>query len=180
MFRKLFFLTAGIFLLAMPVLTHAGDGPTQVTIAGNVNQANRGAIDKFTDAFLAYHDKTFSKAMELDLDALMALKQVRITADAEVWKGPMNLQGPGLDDVLAAAGVTDKAIVVKALDGYEIELSPSDIKEHQWVLALQANDKPLAIGGRGPMWLAYDTGGKKASTDEESKWVFSVFFLEVR
>jgi hypothetical protein len=81
--------------------------------------------------------------------------------------------------VLAAAGATGKAITVYAMDGYGANMSTEQIAAHDWVLAMDADGKPLGIGGRGPLWLAYDTGADKATTEEEGAWVWSVFHIAV-
>jgi hypothetical protein len=44
---------------------------------------------------------------------------------------------------------------------------------------LAARPRPLAIGGRGPAWLAYDTGTRRATPEEEGAWVWSVFYITV-
>jgi hypothetical protein len=179
MFRKLYLLIAVISLTAFPASVLADGSPVILTVYGDIDRSNRGASDKFFDAYLNHHDRVFDRAQVFDLKALNQLKQQRFIADAEGWGNPVALQGPSLEDVLAATGATDKDIIVTAMDGYSVELSAEELKGHRWILALKANEKTLAIGGRGPLWLAYDTQGSKASSDDEAKWVWSVFVIEV-
>jgi hypothetical protein len=104
---------------------------------------------------------------------------VTITANAEGWPGAVELEGPLLADVLEAAGATGRPITVYALDGYGASMSPEDIAAVAWVLAISADGEPLGIGGRGPAWLAYDTGEGVATAEEEGAWVWSVFHIAV-
>jgi len=167
-------LTAGTAAYAEPI-----SGGAVLTIAGDVGKTNRGALDPFHDGFLKHHEKTFEAAYEFDAAALDALPQKAITAEAEGWPAPLKLEGPLLADVLAAAGAGGKPVTVFALDGYGAEMSPEQIASREWVLATKADGQPLGIGGRGPLWLAYDTGDEKATADEEAPWVWSAFYIEV-
>ncbi len=179
MLRNLYCLIIGICLSLFSVPAFADGSPVVLTVYGNIAHSNRGASDAFFDAFLVHHDRVFDKAMAFDLDALEEMKQQKLTVEAEGWSGSVLLQGPGLEDVLATAGATGRDITVTALDGYSVEISADELKNHSWILALKANGKSLAIGGRGPLWLAYDTNGGKAGSDDEAKWVWSVFVIEV-
>jgi hypothetical protein len=171
------------FALAMLVLSAlpaaAADGATVLTVTGDIAKTNRGAFDAFHDGFLNYHGKTFDKAFEFDENALQALPQQQVTANAEPWKAAIAMTGPLLSDVLAAAGATGKPITVFALDGYGAAMTPEQIAAHPWVLATHADGVALGIGGRGPLWLVYDTGTGKASAQEEGAWMWSVFHIQV-
>ena len=170
-------LAAACLLLAGRPGWAADDGAV-LTIAGAVGKSNRGAYDAFHDAFFKHHDKNFQKAFAFDRDALKALPQVKITANAEGWPGKVAASGPRLKDVLAAAGIDGKATVTAfALDGYGVDFTAAERDAHDWVVAIEADGKPLGLGGRGPTWIMYDTGNGKASTDEEAKWVWSVFVM---
>ncbi len=179
MLRNLYCLIAGICLTLFSVPAFADDSPVVLTVYGNIAHSNRGASDAFFDAFLVHHDRIFDKALAFDLDALEKMKQQKFTVEAEGWSGSVLLQGPGLEDVLAIGGATGRNITVTAMDGYSVALSAEELSNHNWILALKANGKSLAIGGRGPLWLAYDTKGNKVGSDDEAKWVWSVFVIEV-
>ena len=156
----------------------ANAGPTVMTIIGKVATANRGAYNEFSDSFFKYHEKTFEKAFAFDRESLKALPQATAAANAEGWPAPVQASGPRLKDVLTAAGVADTTTITAfALDGYGVEFTPAERAAHDWILAIDADGKPLGLGGRGPAWLLYDTGSGKASTDEEAKWIFSIFLM---
>ncbi|MCP5081503.1 MAG: molybdopterin-dependent oxidoreductase [Alphaproteobacteria bacterium] len=152
-----------------------------LTIAGDITNTNRGKFDPFQDGFLAYHEKSFERAFQLTRNDLIHLPQSEITAlgSADTWHGPATLKGPRLKDVLARAGAGAKPVTIFALDGYGAAFDTKLLDSREWILAHTMNGQPLGIGGRGPLWLAYETGAKPASAEEEAKWVWSVFYIEV-
>lgn len=169
---------AALLAVSAPLAAQEGTG-TVLTVTGDIANTNRGRFDQFHDGFLNYHGKTFEKAYEFDRAALAALPQQSITANAEPWSKAVEMSGPRLADVLAAAGATGKPITVYAMDGYGAGMTVDQIAARDWVLAMNADGKPLGIGGRGPLWLAYDTGSGKATAEEEGAWVWSAFHIEV-
>lgn len=181
-----FWLCALSGLMACAMLARVGyaqteRGPAMVTIAGAIGKTNRGPVVKFTDAFFAHHEKTFPGAYVLDRAALLRLKQVSVTAHAVHWPRAHKFKGPLLRDVLALAEPKGKTIIPFALDGYGAEITVEMLDTQRWVLALEADGKPLGLGGRGPAWVVYDTTRTgPISEDEEAKWVWSVFFIEVQ
>lgn len=155
--------------------------PTVLTIAGEMANPNRGPLDPFHDAFLKHKDKTFSKGFALTRTALTALPQTKIVTHVDGWPAKVELEGPLLSEVLTAAGVAGNATVVAtALDGYNVDLTPEMRAAQKWILAISANGAPLAIGGRGPVWLLYGTDGKAVSQDIEATWVWALYLLEVQ
>lgn len=169
---------AALFVLSTPLAAQEPSG-TVLTVSGDIGNTNRGRFDQFHDGLLNYHGKSFEKAFEFDRAALAAMPQQSITANAEPWSEPLRMEGPKLADVLAAAGAAGKPITVYAIDGYGAAMTVDQIAAHEWVLALKTNGKPLGIGGRGPLWLAYDTGSGKATAEQEGAWVWSIFHIEV-
>jgi len=155
-------------------------GPVLLTVAGEVAKPNRGAMDPFLDGAMNSNSHTFAKATTFTFADLAGLPQVEIAANAEGWPGEVRLQGVRLADVLAAAGASGRSVTVYALDNYGVKLTPEEISSKDWVLASSANGVPLAIGGRGPMWLAWDTSASGPATKEqESQWVWAVYLVTV-
>ena len=149
-----------------------------LTVTGNISVTNRRPYDPFFDAFFKHHDKTFKKAFAFDRAALEKLPQKTVNANAEGWPQAIEAKGPSLKDVLDAAGVKPDALVtIMSLDGYAVEFTPSERQSHGWIVAIEVNGKGLGIGGRGPAWLMYDTGGKAINADKEGKWVWSAFSI---
>ena len=154
-------------------------GPVMVTVSGNISASNRPAFDGFADGFFKFHDKTFKSAFAFDRAMLAGLKQMSALARAVKWKASVRFTGPLLRDVLAKAGALDRTITVFALDGYAVKFTPKELAQHPWVLAIEADGKPLGIGGRGPAWLVHaTTKGTPATESQEAKWVWSIFYME--
>lgn len=153
-------------------------GGAVVTIIGDIDNANRGALDPFMDVFLKFNDRSFDKAFAMSKEALDELPQTSVRSNAEGWPMVVEASGPRVQDILAAAGIEEgKRVSFVALDGYSVSLSLEEISSQNWILATSANGKDLDIGGRGPTWLLYDTGDTIASSDEEAKWVWSVYLI---
>jgi len=151
-----------------------------LTVTGKIANANRGPFDAFRDGVFKVQEKSFEKAFAFDRAMLGRLKQVEITANAESFPAPVKLKGPLLEDVLALVKPQGESFAIYALDGYAWQAELGDIKGRGWILALEADGKPLSIGGRGPLWLAYDTGNIKITEQEEAKWVWAVYHIAVK
>ena len=78
------------------------------------------------------------------------------------------------------------AIIVIGVSGYMLieggvadEFDAKDVASHDWIVAIEADGSPLGIGGRGPIWLMFDTGGKTLKAEDEALWVWSAFMIVV-
>ena len=178
-----------VWLIGLPCLAHpaaAADTPTPagapiLTIVGNIPQANRPPFDKLEDLFFAYHERSFAKAYSFDLAMLESLGMSKATIAYEGWPEPLEVEGPLLRDVLAAAGAPEGTVATLALDGFATELSPDDLDAEDWIVAIKKNGLYLGIGQRGPVWVLYARrDGKTATIEDEQRWPWAVFLLEVR
>ena len=153
-------------------------GSVVLTVAGKVENWNRGAMAAERDNLLNHHKISFDKAMTFDADMLSALPvyELRVTATgAETTFG-----GPLLTDVLKSAGAANSAVKLVALDGTAVELTAEDVKNRNWMLALLVNGVKVGIGDFGPLWLMHKPGqGDAPSKEELQSWVSSVFYIEV-
>ena len=173
-------LAATLFTAAPVSAQDAGD-PVIVTVTGAVENTNRGAFDAETDVFFKHHELDFEKAHAFTRGDLAALGTEEITlAYAEEWSGERTFRGPRLADVLAAAGATGNSVTVQALDGYGLALDRKMIEDGHFILALESNGRPLAIGGFGPAWLVYPPDDWTHPTiAANSGLVWSIFHIAV-
>ena len=156
-------------------------GPVVLTVAGNITETNRSAFSEGEDAFLGYHEKSFAKAAEFDLAMLESLGLQEVVIDLDGWPKPMTLQGPRLADVLAAAGAAGRDITVVALDGFGSEISAEDIAADDWIVGLKRDGRALGIGQRGPLWVVYGKrDGSALTAEDEMRWPWAAFFIEVK
>jgi hypothetical protein len=171
-------------LTASPGAGAAGDlaapsGPVVLTVAGEIGTANRGPTVPVVDAFLTYHDISFQAAAEFDRAMLKSLGTHEIELAYKDWPKTYRFTGPRLADVLAAAGAEGHDITVVALDGYGEDISADEIADHDWIVALEVDGRPLGIGQTGPLWVVYAVPGTVASEEDESRWPWAVFFIAV-
>jgi hypothetical protein len=159
---------------------HKPKGPAVLTLAGKIDRTNRGGYDEGQDLFFKYHGKSFAQALELDHAMLEGLGLRRATLVYAGWPKPITVEGPVLQDVLAAAGAQPGRIRITALDGFTTEMAWSDLARETWIVALKADGKPLGIGQRGPCWVVYARGdGKPATAEDETRWPWAAFFIEI-
>lgn len=177
-----------IWLIALPWLAGAAaagtttpSGATVLTVVGKISQTNRPPFDKLTDPFFAYHERAFAKAYAFDLAMLEGLGMTRAVVAYEGWPDPLEIEGPLLRDVLAAAGASEGTVAILALDGFAAELTPDELAGENWILAIKANGRYLGIGQRGPAWVLYArSDGKIATAEDEHRWPWAVFLIEVQ
>jgi len=177
------FLSAMLIGLCFADISSAGtlEGPALITVSGDISKPNRGPLDEFSDAFFVSQDVEFEKTRQFDLKSLQALGFHKINATYEDWPTTLELEGPFLRDVLAAAGAQGKTILVKALDGYAPEINIAEVEKYPVVLALKVNGKFLGLGGRGPAWVVYPRNDFDELKDQDdSKYVWSAYLIEVQ
>lgn len=175
----------GLLSLALGVAAWA-DAPAPagaaiLTVVGNISQVNRPPSGKFEDRFFAYHERSFEKAFAFDLAMLERLDMHRATIAYAGWPRPVDVEGPLLRDVLAAAGAAAGPVTMVALDGFATELSPGDLAAQEWIVAIKENGRYLGIGQRGPAWVLYSRrDGQAATAEDEQRWPWAVFLIEVQ
>lgn len=176
----------GVLSLTLAAVAAAEDGPAPagaavLTVVGNIGQTNRPPFEKFADPFFAYHERAFENAYAFDLAMLEALGMHRATIAYEGWPRALDVEGPRLRDVLAAAGAAEGTVATVALDGFAAELSPADLAAEDWIVAIKESGRYLGIGQRGPAWVLYARrDGKTATAEDEARWPWAVFLVEVR
>lgn len=172
-------------LLAL-VLVPAGGSPRAaepviLTVTGSVAEANRPPADPFEDVLFNVLQESFDSAHTFTRSELLALPQHTLTVGYPDWPRAVTVRGPRLLEVLAQAGAAGARVVVQAVDGYAPEFAMADLTQ-DFVLALEAQGKPLAVGGRGPLWLVFPPdsyAGHDSSTDAGLAWaVFHIKVLE--
>jgi hypothetical protein len=144
-------------------------GPTLLTVGGLVPQGNRPALDPELDQMMAKHGVRFGQAFTFDAAALQKLPKTRIRPTLEYDGKVHTLSGPALLDVLSAAGVKADPglqLSMRALDGYNVEISVADVAAYRMILATHMDGKPMGLGGLGPQWAVYDADRLAAFKDK--------------
>ena len=162
-------------------------GPTLLTVGGLVPKGNRPALDNELDQMMAKHGVRFGQAFTFDAAALQALPKTRIRPTLEYDGKVHTLSGPALLDVLSAAGVKADPglrLGMRALDGYNVEISVADVAAYRMILATHMDGKPMGLGGLGPQWAVYDADRLAAFKDKPLKERFGlcpwgVYYIDV-
>jgi hypothetical protein len=135
------------------------DGPALLTVTGALAHANRGPFDPVLDQMMHKHGVSFRNAWVFDDAALRTLPAVTIRPTLEYDKQVHTLRGPLLTEVLARAGakLEDKTVLVlRAVDGYNVELPLAQARARRFIVATHVDGKPMPLGGLGPLWAVYD------------------------
>lgn len=66
-----------------------------------------------------------------------------------------HVSGPLLRDIFRFAGFTGSKAVVKALDGYEMEIPMSDFQSFDVIAATEMDGRRLDVRELGPAWILY-------------------------
>ena len=176
-------------ILALLLAIPAGDAPAGqnraprgavlLTIAGDIERSNRGAIDLKLDGIFKFHEIKFDHAFAFDRAMLEALPQVEFTAQLPEGHERAVFKGPRLEAVLEMAGAAGAAsLTTTALDGYVTELTAKDIGSGSWILVLSRNGQPFGIGGFGPVMLMQKP--KSPKVDEAAQWPWALFYIAVK
>lgn len=151
-----------------------------VTIAGEIKQGNRGAFDPATDLFLKYHEKSFETAAEFDYAMLEALGMQQVEISIPEWPVPVQLEGPRLEDLLAAVGASGKTVTLVALDGYASEIPWADVTSLDWIVGIKRDGRYLGLGQQGPLWVVYSyPDGRALTIEDEQRWPWAAFYIEI-
>lgn len=172
------FATSGLLFAPQTIANEVGEAVI-LTITGNMTKHNRGPIDSFDDAVFAHLDVKFDKAYTFTLSELKSLPQKILKVRYKDWPREVVAVGPAITDVLKAAGAQGTKILVQSIDGYAPEFTGEDIARDKLILALNADGKPLGLGGRGPIWLL-GPPDSFAGQDGEDGLAFAVIRIDVR
>jgi hypothetical protein len=152
-----------------------------LTVGGNIAVTNRGPFDAKMDSLLDRYKVTFERGFAFDRPMLTRLKQGSVTVQPPEFSHPATFKGPLVKEVLAAVGATlGKKVTILAVNGYEGWLAPEDIDASDFILALEADGKPLGLGQQGPLWLLNTRKpDEKAADDHRGHWVWAVMYIGV-
>jgi hypothetical protein len=157
------FLSGAALAGALPLTARAARpgprGPALLTVTGAIARANRGPLDPVLDQMMHKQQLKFDKAHAFDHAALLELAPQTIRPTLEYDARAHTLRGPLLVDVLAKAGARldgKTVLVLRAVDGYNVELPLEQAKSRRFIVATHIDGQPMGLGGLGPLWAVYD------------------------
>ena len=134
-------------------------GPTLLTISGRIAHANRGPVDSALDQLMHKQELVFAKARTFAFAELASLPATEIHPTLEYDAKPHALRGPTLTRLLEMAGAptaNDTPLVLRASDGYRVELTFAEVRQLNFIVATHIDGAPLPLGGLGPLWAVHD------------------------
>ncbi|HRP26595.1 molybdopterin-dependent oxidoreductase [Thauera sp.] len=163
--NKRHFLHAALLAAAAPAIpaaraaTPPADGPTVLTLSGALARPNRGALDPALDQLMSKHGLAFDQARSFTFAELAALPAIEIRPTLEYDARVHALRGPLLSTLLEQAGAMageTTTLVLRAFDGYTVELGAADLRRLSPIVATHIDGTPLPLGGLGPLWAVHD------------------------
>ncbi|MFD2740129.1 molybdopterin-dependent oxidoreductase [Sulfitobacter aestuarii] len=116
-------------LMALPTLGHAADILT-------VNA--HGAAESFS------------------MEELQEMPQTTVVTKNDYVETTTTFVGPKLRDVLAGQDIgPESELIMTALNDFTVRAPASDAYEHDVILALSMDGKPMSIRDKGPIWVIY-------------------------
>jgi hypothetical protein len=163
-------------------------GPILLTVGGLIGSGNRGPTDPALDQMMAKQKVSFGKAQVFDFAALSALPAAAIEPTLEYDGKRHSLRGPLLVDVVKASGAKPggkTALLVRAVDGYAVLISAAQALERGFIVATHLDDRPMTLGGLGPLWTIYDADrfsdmASKPLSERFALCPWATYYIEVR
>lgn len=156
------------------------EGMVLLTVGGLVGKTNRPPFDENRDSALAKLKVAFKSAYAFDREMLLALPQGTMRATTPELGSEAVFKGPFLQDVLVAIEAAKVKTRFVASDGYSGYLLPEDIDGSDYILALEADGKPLGLNSQGPLWLMNTRKeGEKVGKDNRGSHVWALVYMHV-
>lgn len=162
--HKRHFLQAAAGAALLPVSATAvspakAAAPALLTVSGAIRQGNRPPLNQALDQMMAKHGVAFDKAHAFGFAEIAVLPAIDIRPTLEYDGIRHTLRGPTVARVLEAAGAvaTDSTpIGLRAVDGYNAELTLGELKRLGFIVATHLDGQPMPLGGLGPLWAVYE------------------------
>lgn len=137
---------------------------TVLTVSGLIGNTNGPGVARF------------------DLAMLRSLPQQTIRTTTPWYPGITEFGGPLLADVLALVKARGTVIKASALNDYSVIIPASDAVNHQVVLAITLNGKPMSVREKGPVFIVYpfDTKEELRSTVYYERSIWQLKSIELK
>lgn len=120
------------------------------------------------------------EVMTYDRAALSQIAWRHITTASPFLKGDHQFSGVPLASLLQSLDITSGTIRAQALDGYSITIPVADAFDHEVLLALDHNGRPMRIRDRGPIWVIYPmTPSEALAGDAGGRMIWQLQSLDI-
>jgi hypothetical protein len=166
--------------LALAAAPALAAGPVFLTVTGEIDHPNRGAVDPDIDKLFAFNEVSFDSGASFDLGTLLDLPQATVRADFPKDGPTVEFTGPLLADVLDVAGAGGDVVTIRAMDGYAIEVPRAELEQKGAVVALARDGKPLGIGDFGPTQIVFPRADRAELADmPDDWWIWQIYHIVV-
>lgn len=151
-----------------------------LTVYGEIGNVDRGPVDPVTEPLFDTFGIEFDAACLFNWASLKHIDQRTIETDFPAGGAVHRFSGPLLRDVLVIADARGDQLIVTALDGYQREIALDRVRDHDVILALEMDGRPLPLGGFGPAMLVWPRGSDpELAGISDDDWLWGVFAIEV-
>ncbi len=157
-------LAGGLLLVPAPALLSQTLGPGAEVLA----QKPAGAVLLTITGPVAGQAAPMTR--HLDQAMLAALPQASFTTTTIWTEGPQTFTGVPLSALLAATGMTGRAILARAINDYSVEIPVETWPAEGPIVAYLRNGKPMSVREKGPLWIVYPYD---ARSDYRSEVIYS-------
>jgi hypothetical protein len=95
------------------------------------------------------------KKIKLTMTDIKELPQHTFFSKSPWYPGRVKMTGPLIRDLLSKYKLNGEVIEALALDDYKAKIPIVDVLKYDILLAHTANDFPLKVKTKGPLWVAY-------------------------
>lgn len=120
-------------------------GPVLLTVSGRIGQTNVGDTAQF------------------DREMLESLDWREIETYTSFTTGPQRFAGPTLTSLLSAVDARGEALQATAINDYFVEIPLAHAAEHDVLLAMEMNGRPMRVRDKGPIWVVYPLSEDEAA-----------------
>ena len=136
--KNLFVSAVGVlFAVSTAQALEAPQGRVILTVSGDITHTNSASGAQF------------------DRSMLLALGNQELVTDTPWTEGVNTFNGPTLKALLEAVGAKGKNLSVTALNDYSANVPAQDAFDHEILLAMDMNGKPMSIRDKGPIFVLY-------------------------
>lgn len=171
-------------LVSVPAMAEieAPQGHVLITLGGNVTETNLPARTSEDGGLFGFLEIAYERATGFDAAMLDGLPQVEIMISygPEGKERDITFTGPLLQDVMEMAGASGTTAKPMAMDGYQAEISWSDIETSQPILATHADGAPMGIGAYGPTMIVFPhSEDPEVQEAQAAQQVWALAFIEI-
>ncbi|MEP4196452.1 MAG: molybdopterin-dependent oxidoreductase [Aliishimia sp.] len=96
-------------------------------------------------------------------------------------KGKQTFAGPTLASLIEAVKASGDTVRATAINDYAVEFPVSDAAEHDVILAMDHNGRPMRVRDKGPIWIVYPLGedaSNQMTFDAQMIWQLDRIFIK--